>query len=259
VTDQSCRLTAVQFYEAIQQPGRLDMAATVGRARRAGLPRAADERAAGPIVHRGVAPWTRIDWGLPFVMLPETMPVIDIAAAVAVAAAARPQNYVDEKLLLRHPVLCGCAEQLAEYHLLMADAAYQSVVTGGSEVQALVIADENADVQVYGAAKFGLSRLLQEYSAEAMRAGHIPLLISPHFPELRERTWAMAPIEFARCLQDVAYATSRYLATRRRCPRCGISPVYHAAVRPSFRNSSARSQRSMRFTTMIQLHLMFSR
>jgi hypothetical protein len=215
VADQSCRLAAVHLYNVLQQPGQLDLVMAVARARRAGLPRVADDDAAGSIMHRGVAPWTRIDWGLPFLMLPETAPTITIATAAGQAGAvAGPQQYMQEKLLLRrHPVLCGGAEQLAEYHLLMADATYQRAVTGGPEVQALVIADENVDVQAYGTAKFGLSRLLQEYAAEAMRAGHIPLLISPHFPELRDRNWAMEPIEFARCLQDVAYATSKYLAT----------------------------------------------
>jgi hypothetical protein len=208
ITSQSCRLMARCFYEALSEPGLLNLPAILARARRAGLPHAAAERNAGPIVHHGKAPWLQIDWALPFVMQAETAVQFSVAAPPAGAPQPHAQKYIERKLnLLNYPVLCGRAEQLAEYHLLLADTAYQRAAVGG-EVQALVITDEPSDVV---GARFGLSRLLQEFAAEALRAGHIPLLISPHLPELQGQTWSMTPVDFAACLQRVAGATGRDL------------------------------------------------
>ncbi len=161
VADHACRLFTRRFYEALLTGG--DAALAVAEGRRAGI-----------ILHGNEDPKSSVDWALPTLFISSRLasaqfklrPHPYAARLESIAAKyVRPQDY---------PAFCGRLSVFKSYNLLMADHTTQRITsTEQSEVQVLSLAVGKPD----GAERYGRTWLLHELAAQAVRDGHVPILV----------------------------------------------------------------------------------
>jgi hypothetical protein len=157
VMDQACRLFTRRFYEALLSNGDIAHAAAEGR------------RAA--IRGGQTNPEQSVDWTMPTIFFADGVQGTRVPIAPretdqlwhAVSREFTPGSF---------PAFCDRLEIVERFDLLLADERTQKV-TLRNDLQALFVSCLCAD----GPLKYGRTWLLKELAAQAMRSGHVPLLV----------------------------------------------------------------------------------
>lgn len=179
VADQACRLFTKGFYQALlsQEDGAVALAAARGR------------RAA--IAHGGYSPTSVLDWALPTLYLSAALgeASLDLEQADFEMEAQRFSR--DFLLGEDYPVFCGRWDVIRQYLRLVSDK--------NKDIQFLAIAIPRRDQsnQVEALPQFGRSRLLKELAAQALRDGHVPILVTKNDSSgLKKKSWPVTLDEF---------------------------------------------------------------
>jgi len=155
VADRACRLFSVRFGETLLEGSSMVLAATEGR---------------WSAFAEGPPPENAVDWALPTVFMAERVPE-DFAPLTATAGekAVRIEKRVQQYDLNRLPVFCGREAFFESYYQLLEPRC---------EANVLVCFTESPTPRL------GKTRLLKELAAQAIREGHVPIMISSD-----ERAW----------------------------------------------------------------------
>jgi hypothetical protein len=171
VADQACRVFTRKFYTALLDGTEIATAAAQGR--RAG------------VANGGYDAPSQIDWGLPALFMAEEIGPVKIDTSAPdpdrerLAAARTFTNRPD------YPTFCGRWDFFGAYRELMSTSTSQILMVP-------VQRQDDAEDQ------FGSERLLRELAAEAVRDGHIPILVSKDFLRARHHKWPSDLDEFLR-------------------------------------------------------------
>jgi hypothetical protein len=158
VMDQACRLFTRRFYEALLSNGDIAHAAAEGR------------RAA--IRGGQTNPEQSVDWTMPTIFFAEGVRGTRVPIAPretdqlwhAVSREFAPGSF---------PAFCDRLEIVERFDLLLADERTQKVTLRSGDLQALFVSCLCAD----GPQKYGRTWLLKELAAQAMRSGHVAVLV----------------------------------------------------------------------------------
>lgn len=184
VADQACRLFTKGFFKALLKPedGAVGQAASRGR------------RAA--IAHGGYLPGSVIDWALPTLYLSAALEEASLDLE-AKDFEIESQRYAHDFLVGEdYPVFCGRWEILRQYRMLVSEK--------NANIQFLAVAVPRRDQtdQTVAPPRYGVTRLLKELAAQALRDGHVPILITKEpDPSTKKKEWPKYLPEFI--LQDL--------------------------------------------------------
>jgi hypothetical protein len=183
VADQACRLFTRGFYGSLLDGGNIAQAAARGR------------RAA--IAHGGYDPSTQVDWALPTLFLAEEVGDVKVDAPGVDEEAERLEQALEFSKRPEYPVFCGRWEVFEKYERLMSQSEYQSL--------AISIPRADTTDPLNPQPQYGGSRVLKELAAQAVRDGHIPILLCKDKEWLRLTKW---PSDLKAFLNNVMAATS---------------------------------------------------
>jgi hypothetical protein len=168
VADQACRLFTRAFYTSLLSGAEIAKAAAIGR--RAG------------ILYGGYDIGKQIDWALPTLYMAEAVGAVSIDVNASDPSLARLLAALEFTKQPEFPIFCG---RWAFF------AAYRNLVSTDGK-QFLVIPVERADAtggDQEPPPQYGSERLLRELAAEALREGHLPILVSKRWLEVKEHKW----------------------------------------------------------------------
>ena len=166
ISDQACRLFTRAFYTALLKGG--DIAAAAARGRRAAIN-----------FHDSYDPLTTPDWAMPTLFLAEGFGPARLKLQPAPVQNARQRQALQFSGRPDYPVFCGRWEIFTALTSLME----------GKVNLALAITTEQDSADQSQKRQFGRSRLLQELAAQALRDGHVPVLMSVRWLNLSKRTY----------------------------------------------------------------------
>jgi hypothetical protein len=155
VADQACRLFTRGFYEALLKGGGIGQAAALGR------------RAA--LAHGGYDPRGAVDWALPTLFLAEAVGEARLGIQVNSAELERITQAMEFTRQPAYPVFCGRLDFFELYERFMKGSKAQFVFISVPRPDRT---DPKRELPHYGGA-----RLLQELAAQALRDGHVPILL----------------------------------------------------------------------------------
>jgi hypothetical protein len=198
VSDQACRLFTRCFYKALLHGDPIEEATAYGR--RAG------------IIAQGPAhPASSLDWALPIVFfaegVKETRLKIDKAAvdhARKIQSIASTYSPIDT-----HPIFCGRLGVFESCNLLVASPETQRALSRNHRefsMLALPVAEADRVDMFQADERYGRTWLLHEIAAQAIRDGHIPVLVSE---AILGAKMAKAPAGFLLNIIEAARETAR--------------------------------------------------
>jgi len=166
VSDQACRLFTKGFYKSLLKGGEIASAAADGR------------RAA--IRHSGYDARSTVDWALPTLFLSEAVkePRVNLTNVPAMKdRQAVAMNFSPPDF----PPFCGRFNLFQLYDRLMAGEHAQSRMPGRrTPIQVVAVSvkqPDNPDPKT-SSPKYGRTWLLKEMAAQAVRDGHVPILVT---------------------------------------------------------------------------------
>jgi hypothetical protein len=172
VADQACRLFTRGFYHALLNGGEIALAAARGR------------RAA--IAHGGYDPNTSVDWALPVLFLSETVGEARLNIDVDHDEAARLRQAQEFSKRPDYPAFCDRWDFFQLYDSLMCGNQHQFL--------AVSVAVPDSTNPAIPQPQYGRTRLLKELAAQAVRDGHIPILVTKDW--LKKKDWPGAFEQF---------------------------------------------------------------
>jgi len=211
VADQACRLFARGFYSALLEGGDIALAAARGR------------RAA--IAHGGYDPNSSLDWALPVLFLSEAVGEARLKIDVDDTEAARLLQAQEFSKRPDYPVFCGRWDFFQLYDDLMTGSQHQFMAVS-------VAVPDNTNPAI-SQPQYGRTRLLKELSAQAMRDGHIPILVSQNW--LKQNKWPGSFVQFLNLIAGAVNATVQIFKgiTQHQC----LTDEWDWQYLPSFINS----------------------
>jgi hypothetical protein len=163
VMDQACRLFTRGFYEALLTNGSIGYSAAEGR--RTGI-------------RHGTNPRTSVDWAFPALFIAEGIESERLKVSDQ-AAEQKWQSVANEYATPEYPAFCGRLELFQHLSFLMAGATAQRALTRrDTDLQILALPVKQTDSLFEMRPRFGRTWLLKAMAAEAIRAGHLPCLIT---------------------------------------------------------------------------------
>jgi hypothetical protein len=201
--DLACRLFTREFYLALLQGGQIGAAAARGRR--------------GAVAYGGYAPAATLHWAMPTLYLSEQA---GPAAAVLQVNQSEAKRYEMARQFNgepAYPAFCDRWDIFKMYNRLMNGGAAAGRSANPTALAIACLAKDSTD-QANPGDKLGRSRTLNELAAQALRDGHIPILVSR--PWLRKRVaskdpqdrWPEEYKEFLILLQKVVRQTRDILA-----------------------------------------------
>ncbi len=179
VADQACRLFTKGFYLALLNPadGAIGQAAARGR------------RAA--IAHGGYTPGSILDWALPTLYLSAGLEEASLDLE-AKDFEIESQRYAHDFLTgEEYPVFCGRWDVIRRYRMLVAET------NANIQFLAITIPGRDQTNQTQTRPQYGRTRLLKELAAQALRDGHVPILITKESdPASKKKDWPKFLDEF---------------------------------------------------------------
>jgi hypothetical protein len=175
VADQACRLFTRSFYNSLLDGDEIAKAAAIGR--RAG------------ILYGGYDIGMQIDWALPTLYMAEAIGAVSIDKTAQDPDMKRLLAALEFTMEPDYPPFCGRWDFIAKY---------RDVVSAGG-AQFLLIPVPRADSttgETEAPPRFGSERLLKELAAEALRDGHIPILVSKKWLTREDHRWPKDHLEF---------------------------------------------------------------
>jgi hypothetical protein len=172
IEDQACRMFTRGFFGTLLAGGEVARAAARGR------------RAA--IAFGGYDPRTQVDWALPSLYMAEAVGDASIEVQVIDEELERLRQALEFSKQPEFPAFCGRWDVFELYRELMSESQHQF----------LAVAAPRSDPTNPAAppARYGSTRLLKELAAQAMRDGHIPILVSKDW--LMQKNWPSGMDDF---------------------------------------------------------------
>ncbi len=190
VADQACRLFTRGFYTSLLSGDEIAQAAAKGR--RAG------------ILFGNYDARSQIDWALPTLYMAEAIGPVSIDLTVTDPDQARLEAAQMFTRKPDYPVFCGRWSFFA---------AYRNLVSNGGK-QFLVIPVDRRDAtdsDQQSQPQYGSERLLQELAGEALRDGHIPILVSKVQLGISNHKWPSRPGVFVELIAKAFANTVTFL------------------------------------------------
>ena len=194
VADQACRLFTKSFYQALLQEEPIALAVARGR------------RAA--IAYGDYDPENTLDWALPTLILASGMESARVNLNKTTSESGRSAAAFEFLAKEDYPVFLGRWHYFKAYHQLMNQEDYQYLAITVS------LADNAGPNNT--TPHFGRTRLLKELAAQAMRDGHIPILVTKDLVTEAPRSgdepsWPQDFHDFVKILFRASYQTRNLL------------------------------------------------